>query len=180
MRLDPDNFDQVLERFDVTFRLDVAGALMRSILHHADVQALEAAWRALDFVVRRLELKSGLQRFLLDVSKAELAADLLSTKALRATGISKVLAGQTIGTPGGMPWAVVAGNYTFEQTLQDAAFLDRMAKIARAAAAPFLAAGSPHLVGCESLAETPDPAGRQQGGGATPSASAASNLSATP
>ncbi len=133
------------------------GALMRAILHHPAFQALEAGWRALDFLVRRLESNGELQLYLLDLSKAELAAELEAVKDLRASGISKVLVEETIETPGGRPWAVLAADYTFDQTLQDVLLLSRMAKIARAAGAPFLAAASPRLVGCASLAETPDP-----------------------
>jgi type VI secretion system protein ImpC len=141
-----------------------AGALMRAILHHRDFQALEAAWRALDFLVRRMETDGDLQLFVFDVSKAEVAADLSSATDLAATGTSKLLVEQTVGTPGGAPWAVVAGNYTFDRTPEDVAFLSRMAKLARAAGAPFLAAASSRIVGCGSLAETPDPADWRSGG----------------
>ena len=41
--------------------------------------------------------------------------------------------------------------------LGDAELLGRLARIARAAGAPFIAAASPRLLGCESLAETPHP-----------------------
>ena len=133
------------------------GALMRAVLHHPDFQALEAGWRALDFLVRRLDTNGQLQLYLLDRSTAELAAELDAVKDLRASRISKLLVEETIETPGGHPWAVLAAGYTFDQTLQDVLFLSRLAKIARAASAPFLAAASPRLVGCASLAETPDP-----------------------
>jgi type VI secretion system protein ImpC len=141
-----------------------AGALMRAILHHPEFQALEAAWRALDFLVRRLETDGDLQLFVFDVSKAEVAADLSSATELSATGTYKLLVERTLGTPGGSPWAVVAGNYTFDQTPEDVAMLSRMAKLARAAGAPFLAAASPQIVGCRSLAETPDPSEWRSGG----------------
>ena len=54
-------------------------------------------------------------------------------------------------------WAVVAGNYTFDYTREDAEVLGRMAKIARQAGAGFISAAKANLLGCESLAETPDP-----------------------
>jgi type VI secretion system protein ImpC len=142
-----------------------AAALMRAILHHRDFQALEAAWRALDFLVRRLETDGELQLFVFDVSKAEVAADLSSATELSSTGTYKLLVEQTVGTPGGALWAVVAGNYSFDETPEDVAFLSRMAKLARAAGAPFLAAASPQLLGCRSLAERPDPADWRLGRG---------------
>lgn len=131
--------------------------LMRTILHHPDFQAIEAAWRGVHFLVSRLETDAQLRLYLLDVSKAEVAADLASTEDLRSTGTYRLLVEQTVETPGGEPWAVVIGNFTFDQTREDGELLGRMAKIARRAGAPFIAAAHPHLAGCESLAETPDP-----------------------
>lgn len=133
------------------------GIWMRELLHGEDFQALEAAWRGLDFLLRRLETDSDLQVFLLDVSKDELSADLRSAKDLRATATHRLLVEESGETLGGEPWALFAGNYTFEATVDDAALLARFGKIAKAANAPFLAAGSSRLLGCESLAETPDP-----------------------
>jgi type VI secretion system protein ImpC len=131
--------------------------LMRLILHHPDFQAIEAAWRGIHFLVSRLETDAELRLHLLDVSKGELAADLTATEDLRSTGTYKLLVEQTMETPGAEPWAVMAGNYAFDRTTEDAQLLGRMAKIARQTGAPFIAAAHPHLLGCDSLAETPDP-----------------------
>jgi type VI secretion system protein ImpC len=130
---------------------------MRQVLHHPEFQALEAAWRAVSFLVRGLETGVQLKLYLLDISKAELASDVVSTEDLRSSGIYRLLVEQTVGTPGGEPWAAVAANFTFGQTPEDIELLARMGMIARAARAPFLAGASPHLLGCESLAATPDP-----------------------
>ena len=134
-----------------------AADLMRLILHHPNFQALEAAWRALDFLVSRLETDDLLKLYLIDLSKSELAADLNAANDLRTTGIYSLLVEKTIETAGEEPWAVIAGNYTFGQTREDAELLGRMAKIAAAVGAPFVAAAHPNLLGCNSLAGTPDP-----------------------
>ncbi|HUI42921.1 MAG TPA: type VI secretion system contractile sheath large subunit [Terriglobia bacterium] len=130
---------------------------MRAILHHADFQALESAWRAVFFLVRRLETDSNLKLFLIDVSKGELAAD-LSGEGLAGTATYRLLVEQIVKTPGAVPWAVLAGNYTFAANLEDVNLLVKLGQIAAAAGAPFLAAASASLVGCDSLASTPDPA----------------------
>jgi len=132
-------------------------ALMRLILNDPNFQSLEAAWRSLDFLVSRLETDALLKLYILDISKVELAADLNAVKDLRTTGIYKLLVEQTVGTAGGEPWSVIAGNYTFGQTREDAELLGRMAKIAAAAGTSFIAAADPNLLGCDSLAKTPDP-----------------------
>src|SRR5262249_50397172 len=76
-------------------------ALMRAILHHPDVQALEGAWRSLFFLVRRLDTDSQLKLYLLDISRTELAADLTATDDLHTTGIYRLLVDETVGKPGG-------------------------------------------------------------------------------
>jgi type VI secretion system protein ImpC len=132
------------------------GVLMRRILHHPDFQAIEAAWRGLHFLVSQLETGENLKLYLIDISKAELAADLSGTDDISATGVYKLLVTAEMGNQ--EPWAVLAGTITFDRTPEDAALLSRLAKLAKAAGAPFVAAAHPHLLGCESLAETPDPA----------------------
>jgi len=134
-----------------------AAVLMRIILHHPNFQALEAAWRALNFLVSRLETDVLLKLYILDISKTELAADLNAVGDLRTTGIYKLLVEQTVETAGGEPWAVIGGNYTFGQTREDAELLGRIAKITAAAGASFIAAAHPNLLGCDSLAKTHDP-----------------------
>ncbi|MEA3546649.1 MAG: type VI secretion system contractile sheath large subunit, partial [Thermodesulfobacteriota bacterium] len=133
------------------------GELMRMILHHPDFQAVEEAWRGLYFLVKRLETDVQLQLYLLDLSKAELAEDLNRTDDLRRTGMYRLLVEKAVETVGGEPWAVVAGNYTFEQNRDDIELLGRMARIAKAAGAPFIAAAGDALLCEKSLAETPDP-----------------------
>lgn len=133
------------------------GDLMRAILHHPDYQAMEAAWRGLHFAVSRIETGEELMLYLFDISKAELAADLGSTEDLRETSTYKLLVEQALVTSGEEPWAVLAGIYSFGETCEDAELLGRMAKIAKAAGAPFISSASDRLLGCESLAQTPDP-----------------------
>jgi type VI secretion system protein ImpC len=135
---------------------------MRVTLHDPTFQAVEAVWRAVFFLVQRLETSAQLQLYLLDVSKAELAADLSAAEDLRSTATYRLLVEQSVGTPGGQPWAVLAGNYTFDHSREDVELLGRLAKIARQAEAPFLAAASPQVLGCLSWAETPDPDDWQQ------------------
>jgi type VI secretion system protein ImpC len=136
---------------------EIIGSLMRKILHHPDVQALEAAWRGLNFLVRELETGTELQLFLLDLSKQELSADLQSSEDLQSTQAYRVLVEETIETPGAEPWAVIVGNYTFDAGLQDVEVLGRLTKLAGRAGAPFMAAAHSKVLGCQSLAETPDP-----------------------
>ena len=130
---------------------------LRAIMHHPDFQALESAWRAIDFLVTRLETGTELKLYLLDISFEEIKADLRSEADVRSTALYNLLVEQTINTPGGIPWSVVAGNYTFDFASGDPGLIERLSLIAKDAGAPFIASASAHLLGCESLAQTPDP-----------------------
>ena len=136
---------------------EVAGEMMRRILHSPDFQALESLWRGLHFLAMRLDTDENLKIYLLDVSKEELAADLMSSDDLTKTGIYKILAGEAVKTFGSEPWAVVAGQYRFGDDTGDVQLLGRMARIAMVAGAPFISAAVDTVLGCTSLAGTPDP-----------------------
>ncbi|MGI9067379.1 MAG: type VI secretion system contractile sheath domain-containing protein [Pyrinomonadaceae bacterium] len=130
---------------------------LRAIMHHPDFQALESAWRAVDFLVTRLETGTELKLYLLDISFEEIKADLRSEADVRSTALYNLLVEQTINTPGGIPWSVIAGNYTFDFASGDPAFIERLSLVAKDAGAPFIASSTAHLLGCESLSQTPDP-----------------------
>lgn len=150
--------DNEAEREQLTAAIDarITGQ-MNSILHHPDFQALESAWRALDFLVMRLETGPELKLYLLDISFEEFRSDLRSNEDFRTSALYKLLVEQTVGTAGGIPWAFVCGNYTFDFASGDPGLIERISLIAREAGAPFVGAATPHLLGCNSLFETPDP-----------------------
>lgn len=133
-----------------------AAELLRGIVHHPAFQALEAFWRGLDWLVRRLETDEKLKLFVLDISQREWAEDLSGPKPENA-GLHKVLVERGVETLGGTAWAVVAAAFTLGPTAEDARCLGRMAQLARRAQAPFVACAEPRLLGCPSLAEHPDP-----------------------
>ena len=126
-----------------------SGARMRALLHHSTFQALEAAWRAVFRLVRAIETGSQLKLYLLDVSKAELAADLSAADDLRESQMWRILVEETVGR-GGDPWSVVAGNYAFARTVGDAQMLGRLARIMSFAGAPFLGEADPGNSGTET------------------------------
>lgn len=126
---------------------------LRAVLHHPRFQALEAVWRGADFLVRNFGAEENLKLYILDVAKEELQADLQTQAALDATGIWKTLRRQSAN----QPWAAWCGLYTFEDSVADLETLAGLARISARVKAPFLAAASPHLVGCDSFGLHPDP-----------------------
>ena len=116
-------------------------ARLQTILHHSDFQALEAAWRGLDFLVRRLPEDEPIKLSVMDVSLAELREDL--------RGLHSLLRDE--------PPNLVVGDYTFSPTKPDLETLGAIARLCASLNTNFLAAAHPHWIGCDSLAQHPDP-----------------------
>jgi len=114
-------------------------ATMRTVLHHQDFQSFEALWRSVDLLVRRLETDEHLQIVLFDITAEEIAADLSKADALENSGLYKLLVEQPALDAAQGPFAVVIGNYLFEQTPPHAELLGRLAKIVAQTQTAFVA-----------------------------------------
>ena len=115
---------------------------MRLILHHPEFQAIEAQWRSLDLLARRIETDVKLQIHLFDVSAEELAADLATHDDLAQSGFFKLVIGP-LAEEGETGFSALLGLYSFEETPPHADLLGRIATVAAHVQAPFLAAMSP-------------------------------------
>jgi type VI secretion system protein ImpC len=125
-------------------RVDEAlSAAMRRMLHHPDFQTAEALWRGVEFLVRRIETGAKMEIVLYDVSAEELAADLAATDALEQTGLYGMLVEQPALDAHQGPLSTVIGFYGFELSPPHADLLGRLAQIAAAARAPFIAGMAP-------------------------------------
>ncbi|MBI5442744.1 MAG: type VI secretion system contractile sheath large subunit [Deltaproteobacteria bacterium] len=131
--------------------------LMRTILGNGAFRTLETAWRGVDFLLRRLDVDGPLTLHIVDLTPDELRADLLAGDDLSKTGLHRLLVEKTVGTPGAHPWAALAILGSFGSSPSDAEALGRLAKIAGKAGTAVLAGAEPDLLGCASLAATPDP-----------------------
>ena len=117
-------------------------AAMNSLLHDPDFQSLEAAWRSLDFVTRRVATSATVQIVGYDISAEELAADLSSVQDLRDSAVYRLLVEQPALDAHQGPLSALIGLYGFDLTPPHAELLGRIAAIAAEARAPFIAAVS--------------------------------------
>ncbi len=139
------------EQREVTARVDeVIAATLRVVLHHPRYQALESAWRGVDFLVRRLDTSESMQVYLVDASRDEVVAD-MNAADVAETSLYRLLRG---GSRGESPWSLLVGLYTFEPA--DAATLSSVAALGRVAGAPWLAAAHPRFMGTDSFGNDPD------------------------
>jgi type VI secretion system protein ImpC len=130
---------------------------MRRVLHHPDFQATEALWRSLDLLVRGLETGNSLKVVLFDLTAEELAADLSSTESLEETGMFKLLVEKPAQDAQQAPLSAIIANFTFEKTPPHAELLGRIAKIAAAAKAPFIANMSAEVLAKRKPGESEHP-----------------------
>lgn len=125
---------QLLARVD-----EALSAAMRRVLHHPDFQATESLWRGVDFLVRRLETDSQFHIVLYDISAEELAADLAAAETLEDSALYSLFVEQPKLDAQAGPLSALIGLYSFELTPPHADLLGRIAQIAGAAGAPFIA-----------------------------------------
>ena len=130
-------------------------ARMRAILHADDFQALESLWRVVFFLTRRLETGTDLKLYLLDLTREEFA-ETLAGDDLRRSELYRLLVDE-VSVSGTPPWAVIATDYTFDNSIEDVELLGRIALIAERARAPFLGRAHERVLGVSSLASSPDP-----------------------
>ena len=133
------------------------GDQMRNLLHERAFQELEAAWRSLHGLVTNVETGEELKLYLLDVSKQELKADVEGAADPADSGLSRAVVDRSVRTPGGQPWSVLLGNYTFGPSAGDLALLDRLGGVASGAGGSFIAAADPAILGCELATQAGDP-----------------------
>lgn len=125
-------------------RVDAAlSDTMRRVLHHPDFQTAEALWRGVEFLVRRIETDATLQIVLYDISAEELAADLAAADDLGSSALYSLLVEQPALDAHQGPLSLIAGLYQFEATPPHADLLGRIAQVAAAAGAPFVAGIGP-------------------------------------
>jgi len=105
-----------------------AAERMRAILHEPGLQSIEAAWRGLDMLVRTVDTGADLKIYILDLTLAELVRHLgVLQESLKRKG----------------PWAVIGANFVFGQSDAEVEALRRIAGLAKAVEAPFIAEAAP-------------------------------------
>jgi type VI secretion system protein ImpC len=132
---------------------------INAILHHADFQQLEGAWRGLSHLVNNTETDETLKIRVMNISKKDLGKTLAKFKgtAWDQSPLFKKLYEEEFGMPGGQPYGCLVGDYYFDHTPPDVEILSGMAQIAAAAHAPFLAASNPTVMNMESWSELSNP-----------------------
>jgi type VI secretion system protein ImpC len=129
------------------------------ILHHADFQKLEGAWRGLHYMVNNTETDQHLKIRVMDMPKNDLAKTLKRYKgaAWDQSPLFKKIYEEEYGQFGGEPFGALVGDYHFDHSPADVELLGEMAKISASAHAPFITGTSPTLMQMSSWQELANP-----------------------
>jgi len=131
-------------------------AQVDEILHHADFQKLESAWRGLKFVVDRTNFRENIKLEVLSVSKGELLDDFEDAPEVVKSGLYKNVYTAEYGQFGGQPYGSIIANYDFGPGPQDVKLLQSVASVAAMSHAPFVAAAGAQFFGLNGFEGLPN------------------------
>lgn len=129
---------------------------MDAILHHADFQKMESAWRGLKYLVDKVDFRENIKVEMLNVDKQALFDDFEDAPEVVSSGLYKLAYTAEFGQFGGQPYGLMVGNYEFGPGAQDIKLLQHLGSVATMAHAPFVAATGPQFFGLESFDGLPN------------------------
>ena len=127
------------------------------ILHHAEFQRLEGTWRGIKYLMDQSETNSTLKIKVLNVSKKDLLKDMRRASEFDQSALFKKVYEEEFGVFGGAPFAALIGDYEFGRGPQDIELLEKVAQVAAAAHAPFLASANAGLLNLADFTQLGSP-----------------------
>ncbi len=130
-------------------------AQVDEILHHPEVQKLEAAWRSLKFLVDQTNFRENIKIDILNVSKEGLLEDFENAPEITKSGLYKHIYTDEFGQAGGEPFGGMVSNYEFGPGPRDIALMQKVSAVGAMAHCPFIAAAGPEMFGVKDYRELP-------------------------
>lgn len=134
-------------------------AQVNAIIHDKDFQALESAWRGLNYMVMNTSTGKNLKIRVMNVAKDECRKMFRQYRdaAWDQSPLFKRIYESEFGQLGGQPYGSFVCDYYFDHSGPDLEVLKGLSKIGAAAHAPIISAASPGLMGMESWQELANP-----------------------
>ncbi|OYU40995.1 MAG: EvpB family type VI secretion protein [Pseudorhodobacter sp. PARRP1] len=149
-----DTIDKMLAKIDEKLSQQV-----NEIIHNAEYQKLESAWRGLAYTVNNTESDATLKLQVMNISKTELDKELRGYPGAKwdQSPLFKKIYEAEFGQLGGQPFGALVGDFAFDHSSSDVRLLRDLGKIAAAAHAPFITSPAPTLMGMDSWNELGNP-----------------------
>jgi len=126
---------------------------LNEVMHHPELQRLEASWRGLHFLVDQSETGEYLKIRVISISKKDLLKDMEKAAEFDQSTLFKKIYEEEFGMFGGASYGAIVGDYEFGNNPQDMSLLEKVSQVASAAHAPFIAAAAPSMFGMDSFTE---------------------------
>ena len=120
-------------------------AQINEILHHAEFQRLEAAWRGLEYMVDKVDFSQNIRLAVLNCTKDDLLNDFEDAGKVDKSNLFRRVYTDGIGVYGGKPYGLVCANFDFSPSGDDIDLLRKCAAVSTMAHAPFLSNASPEF-----------------------------------
>jgi type VI secretion system protein ImpC len=130
---------------------------LNEIMHHPELQQLEASWRGLKYLLSQSETGTMLKIKVLNASKKDLLRDLQRAAEFDQSALFKKVYEEEFGVFGGAPFGALVGNFEFGKSGQDIELLEKISQVAAASHAPFLSGTSPDMFNLESFTQLDAP-----------------------
>ncbi|MCG5509250.1 type VI secretion system contractile sheath large subunit [Ectothiorhodospira lacustris] len=131
------------------------GRQLDEVLHHPEFQALESAWRSLQFLLDRCDRRANVKVELMDLSKEALLEDFEDAPDTVRSGLYRQLYTQEYDTPGGEPVSTIIADYHFDNTARDIGLLREISRVCAACHCPFIGAVGPAFFGKTQTSDLP-------------------------
>lgn len=132
---------------------------VNQIIHHAEFQQLEGAWRGLHYLINNTETDELLKIRVMSISKKDLGRTLKRHKGIGwdQSPIFKKAYEEEYGQFGGEPYGCLVGDYHFDHSPPDVEMLRELARISASAHSPFISGASPTVMQMDSWQELANP-----------------------
>lgn len=117
--------DRMIAEIDAKLSLQ-----MDEILHHADFQSLESAWRGLQLLVDRTNFRENIKIEVLNVSKDDLLEDFEDSPEVMQSGLYKHIYTAEYGQFGGEPVGAIIANYFMSPSSPDVKLMQYVSSVA--------------------------------------------------
>jgi type VI secretion system protein ImpC len=122
-------------------------AQVNEILHNAQFQKMESAWRGLWYLIDNTEFRQNIRIEVMNASKDDLLEDFQDCKDWQKSGLFKTVYRDQYNTFGGNPYGLMIGNYDFDNRNPEVDLMSEVSRVAAVAKCPFISAVSPKMFG---------------------------------
>lgn len=129
---------------------------LNEVMHHPDLQRLEATWRGLHYLVHQSETGTSLKIRVFNAKKNEIQKDLEKASEFDQSNVFKKVYEEEYGVLGGQPFGSLLADYEFGRGSEDVNMLKMLSNVAAAAHAPLITNPSPKLFGFDRFTEMPN------------------------